>query len=61
MRGISTPFVVDFTSRMEELFGAVVPMPALPEEGKVFCEKDLPEKMVSQIIRIDKRFMRFCF
>jgi hypothetical protein len=47
MRGIKTPFVVDFTSRMEEALGVVVPMPALPLEGNVFCAKEILLKKIS--------------
>ena len=39
IRGISIPCVVLFISRMEDAFGVVVPMPALPVAGNVFvCE-----------------------
>jgi hypothetical protein len=36
MRGVSIPCVVDFISRIEDALGIVVPMPALPLEGKIF-------------------------
>ena len=37
IRGTRTPFVVDVTSSNDDAFGVVVPMPAAPEYGKVFC------------------------
>jgi hypothetical protein len=37
MRGGRNPCVVDFNSSIEDTSGVVVPMPALPFEGKVFC------------------------
>src|ERR1043165_8146161 len=36
MRGINSPLVVDLISRSDEAFGVVVPIPALPVDGKVF-------------------------
>ena len=58
MRGINKPFVVDFISKSEDAFGAVVPMPAEPVEGKVFVwatitvEKNIPKTpMKSFLIR----------
>jgi hypothetical protein len=37
---MSTPLLVLFTSSNDEAFGVVVPIPAAPEEGKMFvCAK----------------------
>jgi hypothetical protein len=33
---MSIPFAVDFISRIEDTFGVVVPIPALPVDGKIF-------------------------
>ena len=35
--GISKPCVVDFISKTEDASGASVPIPALPDGGKMFC------------------------
>ena len=40
IRGISIPFVVDFISSNDEAFGDVVPMPAAPVDGKMFCPNE---------------------
>ena len=37
IRGIKTPFVVDFTSNRDLVSGDIVPIPAEPVLGKVFC------------------------
>jgi hypothetical protein len=37
IRGISKPLFDPFTSSNADASGVVVPIPALPEEGKVFC------------------------
>ena len=52
MRGKSTPFVVLFTSRSEDAFGELVPMPALPVEGKVFCALEMKEKIITHAIAV---------
>ena len=36
IRGISIPCEVDFISRIADALGVVVPMPALPVDGKTF-------------------------
>jgi hypothetical protein len=38
IRGINKPFAADFISSSDEASGKVVPMPAGPVEGKVFCD-----------------------
>src|SRR5262249_42920292 len=37
IRGTSTPFFVLFISSTDEPSGVVVPIPTLPDDGKVFC------------------------
>ena len=37
IRGISMPFVVDLISNNDDAPGVVVPIPALPVAGKMFC------------------------
>ena len=37
MRGARIPFDVLTTSRSADVFGVVVPIPVLPEDGKMFC------------------------
>src|ERR1043166_3078927 len=38
MRGMRIPLLVLFTSSSDEPFGVVVPIPAAPVEGKIFCD-----------------------
>jgi len=59
MRGIKTPFVVDFTSRIDEAFGVVVPMPTDPVEGKVFCAKEILQKKISSATKSEAEKMFF--
>jgi hypothetical protein len=40
MRGIKTPFEVDFISSSDEESGVVVPIPAAPLAGKIFCPNE---------------------
>ena len=56
MRGISKPFVVDLISSNEETFGAVVPMPAEPVAGNVFCACIIP---VAKAIIVRDRIIFF--
>ena len=37
IRGMSKPFDVDFISSSDDASGVVVPIPAAPFEGKIFC------------------------
>ena len=51
MREIKRPFVVDFTSNKEDASGVVVPMPAAPDEGKIFvCAVIFPQKKLNKKI-----------
>ena len=43
IRGVSIPFVVLLISSADEEAGAVVPMPALPVTGNVFCALEINE------------------
>jgi len=36
MRGMSKPCVVDLISKADDVFGDVVPIPALPVDGNIF-------------------------
>ena len=60
IRGNNTPLLVDLTSRSDDAFGVVVPMPAAPVEGKVFCAVDvIANKMI--IIVANSRVLRIFF
>jgi len=37
MRGVSIPFVVEAMSNKEDALGEVVPIPAAPFAGNIFC------------------------
>ena len=49
--GNNTPCVVDFISSRDDAFGALVPIPALPEAGNVFCA--LSEEHSEQIAHMN--------
>jgi hypothetical protein len=49
IRGINIPFDVDFTSSKEDRSGDVVPIPAAPFAGKVFCASNLTQKKITAI------------
>jgi len=57
IRGIKTPFVVDFTSSKEDEFGDVVPIPAAPVDGKIFCDLLNVENNEAAIIKVTNFFI----
>jgi hypothetical protein len=57
MRGISIPFVVDFISNSEDPFGVVVPIPAAPVDGKIFCDLLNVENNEAAIIKVTNFFI----
>ena len=61
IREIRTPLVVELISRIEDAFGVVVPMPAAPVEGKVFCERLFPERITMADSVSKNSFMGFKF
>ncbi len=53
MRGGRKPCVVDFNSSMDDASGVVVPIPALPLEGNVFCACNVhAQKQTNKIVYI---------
>ena len=56
IRDISNPCVVDFISSAEDAAGVVVPIPALPVEGKIFVwAKETPENKSTEDMTADTK------
>src|SRR5882672_2119670 len=61
IRGISNPFVVLVISIKEDALGVLVPIPALPLAGNIFCALSCTRNKQRKMLSVKITFFIWCY